>query len=298
MLKIRGYREEDLEGIKELDFMMWLCIQWNGTYHKEDAFVAVDDNNHVIGVAALYYDGTFYYIEENREDIPLYKMQFEIRIEEGCENQDQVRRELLGALKKRFKEYKEKYPDKRMAMRCWMENDDVESMKFYLGEGFSGSDIIWVMGFDLTGTIPQYEIPQGITISEENFSRLTVKDYQEADERGNDGVQNSEDEFRFRLQGDSTKVFTAKDGDKVVSANIVWGIGDGQSATENVFTVPEYRHRNIGRSTLSYALNYLKGNGQTLATLSCKGDNLPAINMYLSMGYELKYYLVEMHYTV
>lgn len=316
MFNIRKYEDRDLEQIQQIDFMMWLCLQWNGVCHKEDAFVAEKDGV-ILGAAALFYDGTWYYINQERIDIPAYRMQFEIAVrdahaekeseEESTESvteilseemQKEVERALLKELKRHFGEIKKQYPDKKIVMRCWCEDTEKEEMQFYLEEGLTASNLVWVLGIDLTQQIPVYDVPAGIEIRKHEFEGDGMERYMEANELGFDGVKDAEEELRFRLGDENTVVFTAKDGEKVVSSTTVWSIQDGKSATENIFTIPEYRKQNIGRATLSYALQYLKEKGDTLATLTCVGDNLPAISMYLSMGYEVKYYLVEMHYTV
>lgn len=136
MYHIRKFAEKDLEQIKDINVMLWLCVQWNGTYHKEDVFVAADEEENVIGVAALFYDGIWYYIEKNRDDIPLYRLQFELSVKENCSEEKEIRRLLLQALKERLKEFSNCYPDKRIAMRCWCEDTAKTDMQFYLQEGF------------------------------------------------------------------------------------------------------------------------------------------------------------------
>lgn len=308
MFNIRKYEDGDLEQIQQIDFMMWLCLQWNGVCHKEDAFVAEKDGV-ILGAAALFCDGTWYYLDKDRMDIEAYRMQFEIVVRDAYvedskyltkEGKKDVERALLKELKRHFGEIKQQYPDKKLVMRCWCEDTEKEDMQMYLEEGLSANSITWVLGEDLKKEIPVYDVPEEIKIGKHDFDRDGMKSYMEANELGYDGVADAEEELRFRLCDEDTAVFTAMDGDKVVSSTTVWSIDKEirRSATENVFTIPEYRHQNIGRATLAYALQYLKDKGENIATLTCVGDNLPAINMYLSMGFELKYFLVEMHYTL
>lgn len=216
MISTREFQEKDLDSIKDIHFFMWLQLQWQKDFHKEDTIVAVDEDGSVIGVAALSYGGTWYYIERNVTHIPEYYMQFECHVQENHPQFKLVKHLLIDALKKHFTTYKVKYPDKKTIMRCWCEDSSLEEME---------------------------------------------------------------------------------DDNKVVSSVTVWGIGDGRSATENIFTIPDYRHKNIARETIAASLRYLKELGETQATLSVVGENIPALSLYLGVGYHLFYNLFEMHYT-
>lgn len=110
------------------------------------------------------------------------------------------------------------------------------------------------------------------------------------------GTQDSEDELRFRMMGENTKVFVAKADGKIVSSTTIWKIEGGRWATENVFTIPEYRRKGIGREVLYTALKYIQKQKGEMGTLTVVGDNKDAIAMYLSMGYSLMENMMEMHY--
>lgn len=62
----------------------------------------------------------------------------------------------------------------------------------------------------------------------------------------------------------------AKDGEKIASSVTVWHMSDERAATENVFTIPEYRRKKIGKATVVEALTYLKEKGYKKATLTCE----------------------------
>lgn len=113
MISTREFQENDLESIKNIHFFMWLQLQWQKDFHKEDAIVAIDEDGSVIGVAALSYGGTWYYIERNVTHIPEYYMQLECHVQESHKDFKLIRHLLIDALKKHFATYKEKYPDKK-----------------------------------------------------------------------------------------------------------------------------------------------------------------------------------------
>ena len=68
-----------------------------------------------------------------------------------------------------------------------------------------------------------------------------MKAYFKANYLGFDNVQDPEGKLRFRLGDERTKVIAAQDCDKIVSSVTVWHINDDRAATENIFTIPEYR---------------------------------------------------------
>ncbi len=297
MFFVRNIEKTDFNQIREINFMLWLSLQWNQCFHYEDSFVAVDGNV-VLGVAALSYGGTWYYLEENRNDIPLYCLQIELVIKGDIAEELAIKSALVTKLKQRLFEYKKQYPDKKLCIRCWCESEDKKGQSFWLSQRFGATGIIWIMGFDLSKEIPSYPISSEIAISQHDFDDDGMNQYLEANTLGYDGVQDAEAELRFRLNGGTTVVFTAKVDKKVVASVIVWNIAGGRSATENIFTIPEYRRRNIGKSTVATALTFLKKRGDQLATLTCSGNNIPAISMYLQMGYEIIGHMTEMHFEV
>ena len=71
-----------------------------------------------------------------------------------------------------------------------------------------------------------------------------------------------------------------------------------RAATENIFTIPEYRRKKIGMATVAKSLSYLKKNGYKMATLTCVGDNLDAIALYNKMGYRVMGHLLELHWVL
>lgn len=297
MIRIRAFEKKDLEEIRQINFLLGLSLEWNGAYHAEDAFVAVDEGERVVGAAALFWDGTWYYLDKAEANLPSYRMQMEIAIAEECTGKKEVKQRLIAMEKEHFAEYKKKYPDKELCLRCWCEDTAREEMQELLESGFTAYGITMVLGYDLTGEIPAERMLPEVTIGLHNCDAEGIRAYLTANEAGYDGVQDSADEFCFRLQGEGTAVLSAVDaGGKVVSSCTVWTIGEGRYATENVFTIPEYRRRGIGSETLYAALRYLKEKGGKQATLTVVGKNRRAIAMYLKMGYRLVYNMYEMHY--
>lgn len=299
MITITAFEDKYLTQLQEIDYMLWLSVQWNGTFLRENAFAAVDENDALLGVCALSCDGTWYYLDEERSDIPLYRMQIELCIKEGAQNADLIERELINTAKQRLLEIKKSYPDKKLCLRCWCKESEYNKQQRLLELGFSGHNLIWIMSFDLEHTaLPKADIPENITIDKLNCTEEGIKAYLAANYLGFDNVQDAQGELRFRLGDERTKIFTAKDKEKIVSSVTVWHISDERAATENIFTIPEYRRKRIGIATVASALSYLKENGYKNASLTCVGDNLNAIALYNRIGYKITGHLIEMHWEV
>lgn len=296
-MQVRKFQEGDLEQIMEIDYMMWLQLQWNESFQKESFFV-VEKESQILGVAALAYDGTWYYLEHDVDYISKYRMNIHFAIRENCVQKNNVKSLLMHALKNYLKQIKVKYPDKTLAIRLWCEHTELNHIQFMLEQGFTVEDSMMVLAFDLNQEVPSFRVPDEVKIGIYNFDGDGMKKYLIANALGYDNVQDSEGELRFRLQGEKTKVFTAIVGEEVVASTTVWELGNGRSASENVFTIPQYQRKKIGAETLCTALRYLQKEGEKEASLTVYGSNYPALQMYLKIGYKLQYYLLEMHYTL
>lgn len=295
-ITIRDFKEEYLDRIQQMNFMLWLSIQWNQSYHKEDVFIAEDDEVGVVGVTALYWDGTWYYLEKENPNISYYRMQMEVAVLPGFDKEEQVRDELILRQKKHFSIYERKYPDKKLRLRCFTMAEQKEEMQRLLKHGFTAFGIVPILAFDLTGKIPAPKETGSVQIGIHNCDEQGIQAYLSANEAGYDGIQDSGDDFRFKLNGEQVKVFVAKDQDRIISSCTIWKLDEGHFATENVFTVPEYRRRGIGQEMLFTVLRYLKDAGEKKATLTVTGCNKTALAMYQKMGYRLENVMYEMHY--
>ncbi len=296
-MQVRKFQEGDLEQIMEIDYMMWLQLQWNESFQKESFFV-VEKDKQLLGVAALAYDGTWYYLDRDVDYIPKYRMNIHFAIKEECKQKNDVKALLIQALKIHFQQIKKAYPDKSLAIRLWSDSTDIEEIQTMLDQGFIIEDTMMVLAFDLNQEVPSFRVPDEVKIGIHDFDGDGMKKYLIANALGYDNVQDSEEELKFRLQGEKTKVFTAMVGEEVVASTTVWELGNGRSASENVFTIPQYQRKKIGAETLCTALRYLQKEGEKEASLTVYGSNYPALQMYLKIGYKLQYHLLEMHYTL
>lgn len=294
-ITIRNYEENDLEFIQQVNFLLWLEIQYHSDYIKENIFIAADDdeNKKMVGVASVSFHDSWYAMDK---DI-MHKLKYDIAVDEENEYWKIAKSLLMDKLIEKLKIYKAEHSEKKICICGWCDSDEIGEMQFLLEKGFEMNSVTPVLKYDLTKEIKHYEIPQNIAIEQYSLSGNTIDKLLEATAIANDGVSDSKGQLWFRSGGKGFKIFTAIDNGKVVSSVTLWDIGKGRSATENIFTIPDYRRKNIAREIIATGLESLKGEGQKIATLSMYGKNLSAMKLYLSIGYELMYNTIEMRYN-
>lgn len=291
---IRNYQEKDLEFVQQRDFLLWLKIQYHSDYINENIFTAVDENTNVIGVASLSFHSSWHAMDKHI----LHKLQYDIAIDEDSQCAVLAKSLLMDKIIEKYNAYKKEHSSKKICTCGWCDADEIGEMQFLLTKGFAMSSVVPVLKYDLTKEITHYEIPENIIIEQYTLNENTIDKFIEATAIADDDVPDSKGALSFRSGGQGFKIFVATDSGKIVSAITLWDIGEGRSATENIFTIPDYRRKNIAREIIATGLQSLKDSGQKIATLSMNGENLNAMKLYLSIGYELMYNLIEMRYEV
>jgi mycothiol synthase len=79
------------------------------------------------------------------------------------------------------------------------------------------------------------------------------------------------------------------DGETPVATAIAWGDGGGDASlgmVHYVATDPDYRGRGLGFAVTNAVLHHMKGEGKSAAYLSTDDFRLPAIKIYLKLGFE------------
>ena len=94
------------------------------------------------------------------------------------------------------------------------------------------------------------------------------------------------------ITGDKNDNFVCMDKDKIVahiSYNPKSKRRNGSIFMVNLTVLPEYRKRGIAQNLIYTATNYYIDNGYTLLTsVSVDKDNIPAVNLYQKVGFEIK----------
>lgn len=290
-IAIRGYEVTDLPQIQELDFILWLELQWHKEFDKENAYVA-QDGEKIVGVGTLSYDASWHCMEIDTE----HKLHMDVSVQADQENTKEVKCGLIQTMLGKFRAYQEVYANKELSISYWQEASQIEDMQRYLKEGFHMKGVTPVLKYDLSKDIKHVAIPSQIRIEALPMEEENVDAYIKATALANEGIPDSKAEVWFRSGSGSFQIFVAKDQDQIVAAASIWDIDEGRAATENIFTIPAYRRQNIAREVIAVALEELKRRGNQVATLSMVGSNANAMKLYESIGYELMYLLIELRY--
>lgn len=103
----------------------------------------------------------------------------------------------------------------------------------------------------------------------------------------------SEDVMRqIWCERDNNDNFACVDGNKIVahiSYNPKSKRRNGSIYMVNLTVLPEYRRRGIAQNLIYTAVKYYIGKGDTLLmSLNVDKDNIPALNLYQKVGFEIK----------
>ena len=123
-------------------------------------------------------------------------------------------------------------------------------------------------------------------VSEELFKQIMVVE-------NSTGSGYEEDIMReIWITRDNNDNFVCMDEDKIVahiSYNPKSKRRNGSIFMVNLTVLPEYRKRGIAQNLIYTATNYYIDNGYTLLTsVSVDKDNIPAVNLYQKVGFEIK----------
>lgn len=291
-IAIHPFTPADLPALESLDPLLWLSMRHHGDYTPENAFCAYEGDT-LLGFGTLSKTGSWY-TSETRD--PLRRLMLSLRTAPDLEDPDEVRGLLLDALILRVKQIAAEFPDRRVAISAFVEEDDGYLIQQLLERGFGMDTLIPVLGVDLEEPLASPAPPPEFRIASYDYESQGVAAYVEADYLASDHQVDSPNEVAFRLHGPGFETFAAFDGSRLVGACSVWEIGEGRAATENIFVLPEYRGRGIARALVLTALRELQSRGLDLATLTVEGTNREALGLYVSLGYTYRYLILEMLY--
>lgn len=296
--EIRKPQVEDAEQIGSLDFVLNMIYLYHGDLDKRNMFCAVNGEGGLIAVAHLMEHETFHAAGHEEDKNFIRYLTYQILFANGAED-ERIMDALVDALISRSREIKAEYPDKRIVLAQYLDTDNLKDLSYCLARGFTIRDTIVVFKFDLSRDIPQYPLPDGVQVRPfllDNSAAL--EQYHQAELSSFDGVAWSMNHLSW-MQGSPEMVnFCAFAGDQLIGNTSTWRISDERSATESVFVIPEWQKRGVARSIISTALDHLKQQGKSIATLGTHGNNQKAIRLYTQIGYELYGFRLTMGYEI
>lgn len=272
-INIRPYEEPDMNQLEQLDTFIALQIKYHGGVKSENVFCAIENDNIIgAGLLTLFQD----------EKAEFYTFADAPAITEM----------LTECLIKRFVQLKKE--NSKLVLRTCRRSDEIAEIQFLLNRGFNATNTIFWLKYDLSGNITHYSIPGEVEIKTYEFDGESMPKYlKAAEESGLIPIKDPADSW-FRMGAPGFTCFTALYNDNVIGSVTIFDTSEECSATEFIFVSPRYRRKNIAKELIATALSELKKRSRKEASLSVFGTNLPAINLYLSMGYYLTGSIIEL----
>jgi len=274
-IDIRPYKESDLSKLEQLDMFSVLQIKHHKGVKTENVLCAFENENMIgAGILILFQD--------NRAEFYTY-----------ADNNVTVKTMLADCLIGRFFEL-QKENHQSMVLRACHFSDELEEIQFLLSKGFKTDNTIMWLKYDLSGEIAHYAIPDEVEIKPYEFNGESMTEYLKAAEAAELLPQKDSADSWFRTGAPGFSCFAAFHNDKVIGSATILDISQACGATEFIFVLPSYRRKNIARELIATALTELKKRGKKEASLTVFGTNLPAVNLYLSMGYRVAGSMIEL----
>jgi ribosomal protein S18 acetylase RimI-like enzyme len=294
---IRNVHDRDEENIDKFGFVLKMLYLYHGDLDKKNMFLAVKEDE-VVAAAHLMVHDTFY--AEGHDEDPGFVRYLTTEITFAGEQEDEdIKDALLDAMIVRCGEIKAQHPGKRIVMAQYIDTDNLQEQSYYLTRGFTVYDTIVIFKYDLSKAIPQYPLPEGVDIRPYALDNDEARDkYRQAEIASFDGVAWSMNHLAWMQGSPEMMNFCAFTGDQFLGNTSTWRITEDRSATENVFVVPDWQKKGIARNLICSALDYLKEQGKTTATLGTHGTNKKAIRLYTQIGYELQGFRLTLGYEI
>ncbi len=269
-MKVREFNEIDLEFIQERDFILALQIQYCGDFDRARSFTVIDDAENILGVGTISYHESF---KDTRRESK-HKLVFDYCI---LEENEEVFKLLLDEAKRRVQK-SEEVISKKACLMSFIEANDIDEIQKFLKQQFYIGQCIPILKYELENKREHYKLPEGIYIDELDKTNIEkVEEYIAATGQANKGGADSINQFMFRANDENFKTYYATDGEKIIGGISIWHIGEERGATENIFTISEYRRKHIAAELINIAFDKLQKAGKKIATLTLVGDNKSAM---------------------
>lgn len=302
MLKITDYSEKYDEQLQLLDQVIFFTVKYHADVIKSSICLAVSDDK-LIGAGYLKAGSSF--LEVDKEELPYYYIHAEFAADIKTEPGIQIEASgmLLDGLKERFDALQREYASKRLILRLWCMADKTAYLEFLISYGFRPMRVTPIMVRQLSDEDLEYAPEKlldrdgkELEIEEKDpFDSSFMDEYLLTNKEAFE-VADSANELRFVMGGPDSHVYAVMKGKRVIAALTLWSVTDKRAATENIFCAKDYRRRGITSCLINYACKKLREQGYEEASLTVFGDNQPAEQLYLGLGYEVEGCMLECHY--
>jgi len=161
-------------------------------------------------------------------------------------------------------------------------------LEFFISQGFYIANTMLMMEKDISEDIDQ--ISSDTVFSVKNidiYNKEEIHRYLAANKQGFDGVQDPEEQIIYQISQPNGAIYVAEIDEEIVSSVTVWDIDEKKCATENIFTIPQYREMHIATALLSIVLEKQRERGIETARLSVYGDDAAAHRLYMNLDYHI-----------
>lgn len=301
-MRIVKYDVKYDEYIKDIEEVTFYTVKYHPDVIKESIAIVLDNE---IPVAIGYLKAGATFLKVDKEELDYYFIHAEFLTSSVCDVEIQVTASamILEELKAGFLRIQDRYSDKRLILRIYARADAVNYIQFLMEAGFRQMRIMPIMVKNLLETDTpclgdKIELDDGQILfikemdpNDDGFMSEYTKTNREAFE-----VEDSANELRFIMGGEDSHVYAVMDDNRVAACLTTWRINSNRAATENIFCAEKYRNRKITTQLLEYVFDKLKAWGYEEASLTVFGDNQPAQQLYLKLGYEVEGLMIELHY--
>lgn len=236
--------------------------------------------------------GQTYRARKDYPKLPFYHVQMDFALDFSDPEAVPAAEMLIEELISRCAALREEEPEKTLALTYWVRSDARESRAFLESLGFTEAYRTYRMAREIGAEEAETPFREDLAVREiDLLDPETMKRYVEGTKEAY-GVPDSEAEMRFRILRHGARVFTIEEKSFVT----VWDLGNGDAATENVFTRKAFRRQGLSKRLLNAVADRLREEGFERLFLNVYPKFAPhALKMYRSLGYKRLYTLIEMH---
>ena len=214
-----------------------------------------------------------------------------IRVDPTSDDFCFIREQLYNKMCQRAAHYGNKWDGRKSRIAISYPESLEEEISFFRQMGFKEFNALVQMSRDLTIELPKkIQLPGELAIRQWNGTDEGVlAQYATVEAQIFQHDPRTVDELRFYFQSwESGTPFTAFDQTKkIVGSVMAYWYGNKYGITEDIFVIPEWRGQGIAKYLICEGLQYLARNGIEQAGLEVKESNVPACQLYSSLGYEI-----------
>ncbi len=282
---VRDYQEDDIEFLQENDFLHSMEIQSREDCDSDMIFTILDEAQEICAIGDLSYHKTWF---DKRPGAPRFlKLYICVAIQDS--ELYQIAIDYAWMLLERKMEVHRGNPC-GLVTTCRMGN--LEEMQKYLEAGFAFGETEPVLRYQIQNP-GKANLPAPYRIEELQKKRSEIERYIAATAKAKEGVPDSMEEYLFHSNDDSFVSYYVTDGRNILAGINVCDM-DENGVTHNLFVLPEYRRKSFGDALLKKALEYMQERGYDLAMTSLSGLDEEGMQLYLSFGYELDSFFIQM----